>query len=37
LLTILGGFILFKEPINTYRVVGIILGLISLYLLRVDG
>jgi drug/metabolite transporter (DMT)-like permease len=36
LLTILGGFILFKEPINTYRVVGIILGLISLYLLRVD-
>jgi drug/metabolite transporter (DMT)-like permease len=36
LLTILGGFILFKEPINTYRVVGIILGLISLFLLRID-
>ena len=36
LLTILGGFILFKEPINAYRVVGILLGLISLYLLRVE-
>jgi drug/metabolite transporter (DMT)-like permease len=36
LLTILGGFILFKEPINAYRVVGIVLGLISLYLLRVE-
>lgn len=36
LLTILGGFILFKEPINSYRVVGLVLGLISLYLLRMD-
>ncbi len=36
LLSILAGFILFKEPVNAYRVVGIILGLISLYLLRVD-
>jgi drug/metabolite transporter (DMT)-like permease len=36
MLTILGGFILFKEPINVHRVAGIILGLISLYLLRVD-
>ncbi len=36
MLTILGGFILFKEPINAHRVVGIILGLISLYLLRVE-
>lgn len=36
LLTILGGFILFKEPINACRVVGILLGLISLYLLRVE-
>src|SRR5579872_2438819 len=37
LLTILGGFILFKEPINAYRLVGIILGLISLYLLRMNS
>lgn len=36
LLTILAGFILFKEPVNAYRVVGIVLGLISLYLLRVN-
>lgn len=36
LLTILGGFIFFKEPVNAYRVVGILLGLISLYLLRVN-
>ncbi len=36
LLTILGGFIFFKEPVNSYRVVGILLGLISLYLLRLD-
>ncbi len=36
MLTILGGFILFKEPINAHRIVGIILGLISLYLLRVE-
>jgi len=36
LLAILAGLILFKEPINTYRVLGLILGLISLYLLRVD-
>jgi drug/metabolite transporter (DMT)-like permease len=33
LLTILGGFILFKEPMNLYRIVGIALGLMSLYLL----
>ena len=36
LLTILGGFIFFKEPINAYRLVGIILGLVSLFLLRMD-
>jgi len=36
LLTILGGFVIFKEPVNAYRVVGILLGLISLYLLRLD-
>ena len=36
LLTILGGFVIFKEPVNAYRVVGILLGLISLYLLRLE-
>jgi drug/metabolite transporter (DMT)-like permease len=36
LLTILAGFIFFKEPINGYRVVGIALGLLSLYLLRME-
>ncbi len=36
MLTILGGFVLFKEPVNAYRAVGILLGLVSLYLLRMD-
>lgn len=36
LLTILGGFILFKEPVNASRLVGILLGLVSLYLLSAD-
>jgi drug/metabolite transporter (DMT)-like permease len=36
LLTIVGGFILFKEPLNAYRLAGIILGLISLFLLKME-
>ena len=35
-LTILGGLILFKEPIGSYRAVGLILGVISLFLLRME-
>jgi drug/metabolite transporter (DMT)-like permease len=35
-LTILCGFIVFKEPINAARVAGILLGLLSLFLLRMD-
>lgn len=36
MLTILGGFVLFKEPISASRFAGILLGLISLFLLRMD-
>lgn len=32
LLTLLGGLILFKEPVNAARAAGILLGLISLFL-----
>jgi len=36
LLTVLCGFILFKEPLTAHRVAGIVLGLISLFLLKME-
>ncbi len=36
LLTILGGFFFFKEPLSSTRAAGILLGLISLFLLRME-